>query len=66
MHFPRLCGICGGAFARTDAVVYLRAERILMHRSCCHLHPSCHCDESRAVGPELPARDAESTEAAAA
>lgn len=66
MCSSQVCAICGRAFARTDAVIYLRAENILMHRSCCHLHPSCHCDEALPVDPVLPRLDAECPEAAAA
>lgn len=45
MYSPRTCAICGGSFAQRDAVVYLRSEDVLMHRRCCHRHPSCHCEE---------------------
>lgn len=52
-----VCPVCGCSFVRTDAVIYLRAENILMHRSCCHLHPSCRCDEVVALCPVVPRRD---------
>jgi hypothetical protein len=34
------CAVCNGPFVRTDEVIYLGAEKALMHRSCCHRHPS--------------------------
>lgn len=65
MQSSRVCAICGGSFASTDAVVYLRGEDTLMHRSCCHLHPSCRCDESswRSGAPRPDAAPEEATAA---
>jgi hypothetical protein len=37
------CAICGEPVSATEAAVYLRMENALMHRACCHAHPSCHC-----------------------
>lgn len=66
MQSARPCAICGGSFSWTDAVIYLRAENVLMHRACCHLHPSCHCEESATPDAPTPLPDAASEETAAA
>lgn len=38
------CAICNQPFLPHDAAVYLRAEKVLMHRACCDAYPSCRCE----------------------
>lgn len=39
MDTPSVCAICNQPLRATDALVYLGAERLLMHRECAYLDP---------------------------
>ena len=43
---PVTCEICHDPISPLDVVIYIRAEKVLMHRRCCDAHPSCHCPSS--------------------